>query len=275
MTYSLSLMIRNNVRIGDKPKDLIMHIANILFFSSLISVFISNNYLCIPFYGETNFTGQTFCFLLIAFSFTCTKSINKVIYPVLAFFSMYRIGEVNKALGTSGICYLLCAYISLILQFFSISKIEDKYKNYCNEFTDEFYSRCETPINSINNLYLNDKILKEIEERIKRNIRWEQIKALSICNQEEYKYLVLKNGKNINITIKKIDKTEYDININEAEKISKLKLELRKKIEIDRRHTIVLVWKGKVLDDNEYICSYRIKNGDIIIFLTKTKSFIE
>ena len=266
ISYNFSLLVRNNIRPGDKPKDLVLHIMNILFFSSLISVFISNNYFYIPIYGETNFTAQTFGFCLIIVSWICIKSINLIIYPFLAFISMYRLGEVNKALGNAGICYLLCSYISLYLQFLSNNKIDEKSNYFLNEFYSEIFSQ-NKPISStaFNENYPNH----ELEERIRQKIEKEKIKAMSLSNQVGVKILNIKNGKNIKLILKKMDQKTYEININEAEKIIKLKQELKKIDENYKNINLFLVWKGKILDDNEYICSYGIKNEDIIIFLTK------
>ena len=66
-----------------------------------------------------------------------------------------------------------------------------------------------------------------------------------------------------------MDKTEYDVNINNAEKINKLKLKLRVKHERFRKNDIILLYKGKQLKDDDYICSYGINNGGVVIFLLK------
>ena len=92
---------------------------------------------------------------------------------------------------------------------------------------------------------------------------------MSLSNQVGVKILNIKNGKNIKLILKKMDQKTYEININEAEKIIKLKQELKKIDETYKNMNLFLVWKGKILDDNEYICSYGIKNEDIIVFLTK------
>lgn len=266
ISYNFSLMVRNNIRLGDKPKDLVLHIMNIIFFSTLISVFISNNYFYIPIYGETNFTAQTFGFFLVILSWISIKSINLIIYPLLAFLSMYRLGEVNKALGNAGICYLLCSYISLYLQFFSGGKKSEGSNYFLNEFySDIFYQNKPISNTAFNENYPNH----ESEERIRQKIKREKIKAISPSNQVGLKILNIKNGKNIKLILKKMDKKTYEININEAEKIIKLKQEFKKIDESYKNMNLVFVWKGKCLDDNEYICSYGIKNEDIIIFLMR------
>lgn len=275
MSYSFSLIIRNNIILNDRPKYLIMHLLNILFFSSLISVFISNNYFCLPLIGKTNMTGQTFCGFLIACSWLGIKSMNVIILPILAFLSMYRLGEVNKAMGKTGIVYLLCSYFSLILQFFSDNNVQNKFNNYfnnlrCDIFTEKVNNQFAlNNMNIFNNYNPYTNISPEVERIIERRITRKKIEACSTCTQKEHQFLKLKNGKNINIILKTLDKTEYSVNINNAEKISKLKLELKVKLEFYRKNIIILLYKGKQLNDEDYICTYGIKSGDVIIFLLR------
>jgi len=272
MSYTLSLIIRNNLKVSDRPKHLIMHFANLLFFASLISVFISNNYFYFPLVGKTNITAQTFSGFLIALSWIGVKSLNVIIYPTLAFLSMYRIGEVNKAMGKNGVVYLLCSYFSLILQFFSDSNIEGKCINFLNEFKNDLITENITPTNNVNianNYFLYANIPPEVEKKIEKKILRKKIAASSICEEKRYQILKLKNGKNINIKLKTLDKTEYDVNINDAEKINKIKLELKVKHDRYRKRDIILLYKGKQLKDDNYICSYGINNGAVIVFLLK------
>ena len=138
MFYALSLYIRNHITISVKPKDLVINILNILFFSSLISVLISNDYFYIPLIGETSFTSQSFCLFLLILSWVGMKSINIFIFPIIALLALGRIGEVNKAMGIIGIFYLLFSYISLIIQFSDNKSIHKIYKNSFNELSKDF-----------------------------------------------------------------------------------------------------------------------------------------
>ena len=138
MGYALSLKVRNNIQIISKPKYIILHLLDILFFSSLISVFASNKYIKIPLYGDTNFTSQTFCILLLVFSWICIKTINIFIFPVVAYLSLSRIGEVNKAMGEFGTFYLLFSYTSIILQIADYEKLNGGFQNFFNELRNEY-----------------------------------------------------------------------------------------------------------------------------------------
>ncbi len=75
--------------------------------------------------------------------------------------------------------------------------------------------------------------------------------------------------KNINLNIKKLDGSKYNININDAEKILEIKEKLKPLDEMYRKNILVLVWIGKILNDNEYISSYGIKDGDVIVLLIR------
>jgi len=135
--YALSLYFRNHITISTKPKDLAINIFNILFFSSLMSVLISNEYFYIPLIGKTSFTSQSFCLFLLALSWVGMKSINIFIFPFIAILAVGRIGDVNEAMGIVGIFYLLFSYISLIIQF-SDSKLIHNFQNSFNEFSHDF-----------------------------------------------------------------------------------------------------------------------------------------
>ena len=136
--YALSLFLRNHIRININPKDLAINILDILFFSSLISVLISNDYFYIPIIGETNFTPQSFCLFLLVLSWVGMKSLNIFIFPIIALLALGRIGEVNKAMGIVGIFYLLFSYTSLVIQFSDNKSIHKIYKNSFNEFSNDF-----------------------------------------------------------------------------------------------------------------------------------------
>ena len=136
--YALSICLRNRIPISDKPKDIAFNVLNILFFSSLLSVLISNDYFYIPIYGETSFSYQAFFIFLLVLSWVGMKSINIFIFPLLALLALGRIGEVNKAMGIVGLFYLLFSYTSIYLQFSGNKTINKIYKNSLSEFSSDF-----------------------------------------------------------------------------------------------------------------------------------------
>ena len=93
-----SFLVRNNMAINKKTRkiDLIMLVLSVLFFSSLISVLVSNQYFYIPIIGETNYTAQSICVFFMIISWVGIKSISMFTIPAMTLLSVGRIGEVNK-----------------------------------------------------------------------------------------------------------------------------------------------------------------------------------
>ena len=243
MGYALSLKVRNNIHIISKPKYIILHLLDILFFSSLISVFASNKYIKLPLYGDTKFTSQTFCTLLLVFSWMGIKAINIFIFPVVAYLSLSRIGEVNKAMGEFGIFYLLFSYTSIILQIADYEKLNGGFQNFFNELRNEY------GFPYLNQTPLDLETIKEIG----RSLGYEVIRRVE--------------GQVINIGLKTPNGRKYDIQINENETIKNLKKNFREKYNVSGE--IILVFSGKILDDNGIISHYGIKDGYVIIILIR------
>ena len=99
---------------------------------------MSNNYFYIPFIGETPYTSQSFCLFLLVLSWAGMKCLNIFIFPFLAILSLGRIGEVNKAMGITGIFYLLFSYISILLQIQNNNEIYKIYEDSYKEFNKDF-----------------------------------------------------------------------------------------------------------------------------------------
>ena len=136
--YALSIYLRNNISLSDKPKSITINIFNILFLSSLISVIISNEYFYIPIIGEIPFTSQSLCLFFLILSYAGMKSLNIFIFPLLILLSLGRIGVVNKAMGYVGLFYLLFAYISIFLQIIHNNEIIKIYKTSFSEISNDF-----------------------------------------------------------------------------------------------------------------------------------------
>ena len=243
MGYALSLKVRNNIHIISKPKYIILHLLDILFFSSLISVFASNKYIKLPLYGDTNFTSQTFCTLLLVFSWMGIKAINIFIFPVVAYLSLSRIGEVNKAMGEFGTFYLLFSYISIILQIIEYQKLNRGFQNFFSEFRNEY------GFSYLNQTPFDLETIKEI------------------CQLLGYDVIKREEGQVINIELNTPNGRKYDIKINEDETIQNLKKNFREKYNVSGE--IILTFKGKILEDNVIISQYGIKDGYVIIIFIR------
>ena len=147
-------------------------------------------------------------------------------------------------------------YILYIFQFHFKYLLGDEYKDFFNKFKSEFFSKNKNDNNP--------------PEKIVKKIKNEKINSFSFSVEERYQILNLKNCKIINVNLKStINNTLYDVSINNTEKISELKQQLIKKNDNYKNNNIILIYSGKILKDDDYINSYRIKNGDCILFLLK------
>ena len=236
ISYNLSLIIRNNA----KRKYLIINILNILFFAFTISIFISNNNFYLPLYGETNITYKTFYSFLIIFPWTSFKSLNILIYPLMVLLSILRLGKIYKVFGSKAIFLLLYFYILYIVQFCINYLKEDEYKDFFNKFKSELFSKKKKKLNNIPS------------------------------GRIRYQIFNLKNRQIINVKLKSVyENILYNVNINNDEKISELKQQLIKKNDNYKNNNIILLFRGRILNADDYINSYRIENGDCILFLLR------
>ena len=106
---------------------------------------------------------------------------------------------------------------------------------------------------------------KTIKEKIKENNE-----KCKISKQKGFKIIKKsEDGKNIILYLKKLVGTMYRININESENIIKIKEELRKIDGQYKEYNTILVWKNKILEDDEYINNYKIENESVINIILK------
>ena len=111
-----------------------------------------------------------------------------------------------------------------------------------------------------------DNMEKEIEAKINKK----KIAEIKVDKQKGFK-IVKKNvyGKNISIYLKTLIGRIYTININESENVRKLKEELTK---IDGKYRIyntILIYKNKIMDDDEYLSDYELDNESLIDIISK------
>ena len=176
------------------------------------------------------------------------------------------LGLLKKTLKVYGLsslikCYL-CNYSDIKEDFQIVYHCFICNKNICQQCA------YKNNIININNLSLpNPPIFleKTIEQKIKENNE-----ICTICKQKGFKIIKKREeGKNIIIYLKKLVGTIYTININESEKIRKIKEELRKIDGQYKEYNTILIWKNKILDDDEYIDDYKIENENVINILLK------
>ena len=132
-----------------------------IFFSSLISVLASNEYIKIPLYGETNITTKSLCIYSLVLSYIGIKSINKILLPISLLFIFGRIEELNNAMGKNGIFYIIFAFISISFHISSFTNIFSEIKE------DFGYKINNIYITNINNNYNIPNIYEPEKQKIK------------------------------------------------------------------------------------------------------------
>ena len=171
--------------------------------------------------------------------------------------------EMNLSYQISSVKCSLCKYFDKDNDF--------QYVYHCYKCKKDVCKLCAYKNNIINLKKLsipNGPIFleKTVEQKIKENNE-----VCEISKQKGFKIIKRGDGKNITIYLKKLVGTIYTININDSEKISKLKGELRKIDDICKENNTILVWKNKILDDDEYIYNYNIENESIVDIILKRK----
>jgi hypothetical protein len=92
---------------------IILYVLNILFCASLMEIFVGKEIWNIPF---INLSSQSFLFMAIIMSWMCMRAFVGFIWMAIIVAATFRIAEVNLALGSQGVVYLICASISIIGQ---------------------------------------------------------------------------------------------------------------------------------------------------------------
>ena len=180
--FYLSLRIRNGIFYDSSIKTCAFSVAYVLYFSSIISVLASNEYIKIPLYGETKVTTKSFCVYTLVLSYVGIKSMNKILIPASLFFILGRIDDVNRAMGKNGIFYIMFAFVSMSLQVESFKKI-------LNEIKEDFeYKKSNIYITNINNNINVQNVYDQQKKKIneKANIKKEQMKFFNNPNYSNY-----------------------------------------------------------------------------------------
>jgi hypothetical protein len=207
--FYVSLRIRNGIFYETSVKTCAFSVTYVLYFSSLISVLASNEYIKIPLYGETEVTTKSFCVYSLVLSYLGIKSMNKILIPISLFFILGRIDDVNRAMGKNGIFYIMFAFTSVSLQVSS-------FKNILNEIKEDFeYKNKNIYITNINNNINVQNVCEQLKKKIseKTNIKKGQM-DLNNCNYNEQNNF---NYDDINNDIKSDQK--YTYNDNERKKL--------------------------------------------------------
>lgn len=112
--------------------------------------------------------------------------------------------------------------------------------------------------------------LDNMEKEIETKIREKRIKEIKVDKQKGFKIVKNKeDGKNIKIYLKTLIGRIYTININDSENIRKIKDELTRIDGKYRPFNTILIYKNKILDDDEYLSDYQLDNESLINIISK------
>ena len=125
---------------------LMMFSMNIIFFASVISVFVSGAPWKIPFISVSS---QTLLFGIVLLSWIGMRSLSGLLWLVLFSLFVFRITEINVAMGQAGVAYVITATLSIICQIFD---------------TETSYIKCIS-----NDFFIAKEIIREDIEETKKS----------------------------------------------------------------------------------------------------------
>lgn len=140
------------VRYGSKNlkgfSSYILLVLDILFISSFLNILCNNEAWPIPFLVIDN---QTFLILAIIFSWIGISAVSGFIWLAIFIMGILRMAKIENLMGFASVAYLICAFVSLILQL----KIFDLHFSFVKEFFASSSKRIKKDLNSSANLVEN------------------------------------------------------------------------------------------------------------------------
>ena len=129
---ALFLIVPAYIRSGATltPYNILQNILNLLFASSLLSLFVGSEPWSIPFINISSQVILIFCILL---SWIGMKSITGFIWIFIVILSIGRITDVDVAMGFHGVAFVLCGGFSFLFQS------KDTEKNILLALKSDFY----------------------------------------------------------------------------------------------------------------------------------------
>jgi len=103
------------------PKGFIITILNVMFCASFLNVFFPSKPWILPF---INISSQSFLWVAIGLSWLGMSAIAGFVWIGLFILAIFRLGDVNIAMGTAGIVYILSAFGSIGIQLSGINNIK-------------------------------------------------------------------------------------------------------------------------------------------------------
>lgn len=109
LIYS-AIIIRNFKKYYSEIPKLVLSIINILFLAGFLSVFLGEKVTIL------GLDTRALLFAGILMSWLGIRSITGYIWIILVLLGTTRMSEVDKAMGSMGVIYIMCAYLSIVVQ---------------------------------------------------------------------------------------------------------------------------------------------------------------
>ena len=175
----------------------------------------------------------------------------------------------NKYNSNSSFKCLLCSTNKYIDNFASIYHCYTCKQSICQGCA---YLKAGIYVANVNALDLPKPpiFLDNMETTIREKIKRKTIEDCVICRQKNIKFIKNKRkGEEINIYLKTLIGRIYTIKIDNAEPVSKIKEELGKLDNQYRTYNTILLFKNKILDNDDFIDDLKIENGNLLNVILK------
>ena len=123
-----SIFVRNRIKIS--YYNIILYILNLLFTSSLLSVFVAGEPWNVPF---INISSQSLVMFAIVFVWIGMRAMAGFIWLFVFFLSIFRLADVSFDFGLVGVIYIISGFIGIICQ------IRDVNGDIISAFKEDFF----------------------------------------------------------------------------------------------------------------------------------------
>ena len=125
----VSLFVKGFISIPKNVYNYLIMVCDIIFLSSFMTIFISNEKWKLFGLFELPFTAQTLAILAILISYLGIKAVSGFAWIALFICGFSHLMEIDSAMGLYVIPYIICAFISILLQVQDESKFKELIRN--------------------------------------------------------------------------------------------------------------------------------------------------
>lgn len=114
----LAVILRNNPRnMFSKPSRFVLLAEDVLFISSFLNILCNKEPLPIP---GINLSCQSLLVAAVVFSWVGIKEVAGIVWAAVLIFGVTRLCSIDSVMGFTGSLYLLCAFLSGVLQWLEL-----------------------------------------------------------------------------------------------------------------------------------------------------------